>query len=86
MVIAVAHLRWFIVDDSIRGSGVGRQLLSSPMDFVDRHAFAETRLWTFDGLDAARHLYEQHGFVMEEEWLGAQWGNEVFEQRFVRRP
>ena len=82
----VAHLRWFIVDDSIRGSGSGRQLLSASLDFVDRQEFAATRLWTFSGLDAARHLYERHGFAMEEEWLGTQWGNEVLEQRFVRWP
>lgn len=82
----VAHLRWFIVDDSIRGSGSGRQLLSTSLDFVDRQEFAATRLWTFSGLDAARHLYERHGFAMEEEWLGTQWGNEVLEQRFVRWP
>ncbi|WP_026432099.1 MarR family winged helix-turn-helix transcriptional regulator [Paracidovorax oryzae] len=81
-----AHLRWFIVDDGVRGGGVGRQLLEAALAFVDaRPAFAETHLWTFSGLHAARRLYEAHGFACEEERPGSQWGREVLEQRFVRR-
>lgn len=81
----LAHLRWFIVDDRIRGIGVGRRLLSAALDFVDRAGFSETHLWTFSGLTAARHLYESHGFRLEEERLGTQWASEMLEQRFVRR-
>ena len=29
-----AHLRWFILDDSCRGSGIGRRLLSEAMAFA----------------------------------------------------
>jgi DNA-binding MarR family transcriptional regulator/GNAT superfamily N-acetyltransferase len=81
----VAHLRWFIMDDGLRGSGAGRKLLRAALDFVDAQGFAETHLWTFSGLNAARHLYETEGFVLEEERPGTQWGMEVMEQRFVRR-
>ena len=80
----VAHLRWFIVDDSLRGSGVGRRLMSEAMAFVDAR-FRETYLWTFKGLDAARHLYESFGFALTEESEGEQWGSRVVEQRFRRR-
>lgn len=80
----VAHLRWFIVDDGIRGAGVGRKLVAAALAFVDTHAFSETHLWTFSGLAAARRLYESNGFVCVEEQPGSQWGNEVLEQRFVR--
>lgn len=79
----IAHLRWFIVDDSLRGSGVGRQLMSHAMKYVDER-FRETYLWTFKGLDAARHLYESFGFRLVEEAEGAQWGTKVVEQRFTR--
>ena len=54
-------------------------------EFCDRRKFAETHPWTFRGLDAARHLYEAHGFVLAEERSGKQWGKTVMEQRFVRR-
>lgn len=79
-----AHLRWFIVDESLRGTGMGRELLARAMRFVDAH-FEETYLWTFRGLDAARHLYESFGFALAEEAEGEQWGSRVTEQRFVRR-
>ncbi|SHF66371.1 DNA-binding transcriptional regulator, MarR family [Kaistia soli DSM 19436] len=81
---SVAHLRWFIVDDTVRGGGVGRRLLATALGFADVHDFAETNLWTFGGLHAARHLYEQNGFVLAEERRGSRWGSEVLEQRFVR--
>ncbi|NTJ41706.1 bifunctional helix-turn-helix transcriptional regulator/GNAT family N-acetyltransferase [Agrobacterium larrymoorei] len=80
----IAHLRWFIVDDTARGGGVGKKLLDAALVFVDTHGFAEMHLWTFSGLDAARHLYETRGFVLAEERPGSQWGAEVLEQRFVR--
>ncbi|MGO4302297.1 bifunctional helix-turn-helix transcriptional regulator/GNAT family N-acetyltransferase [Cupriavidus sp. RAF12] len=80
----IAHLRWFIVDDSLRGSGVGRQLMSHAMRFVDER-FSETYLWTFKGLDAARHLYESFDFRLTSESEGTQWGTKVVEQRFNRR-
>ncbi len=81
----IAHLRWFILDDPIRGTGTGRRLLSAALDFIVENRFEEAHLWTFSGLDAARHLYESHGFKLAEERLGTQWGREVMEQRFVRQ-
>ncbi|MEZ2223738.1 GNAT family N-acetyltransferase [Rhizobium sp. RCC_161_2] len=80
-----AHLRWFIVDDDSRGTGLGRRLLSSALDFCDRGGFAETHLWTFRGLDAARWLYELHRFELIGERPGRQWGEDVMEQHFVRK-
>ena len=80
-----AHLRWFIVDPAMRGTGLGRELISRAVAFCDDRKFAKTHLWTFKGLDAARHLYEAHGFQLGDEYLGDQWGHEITEQRFVRR-
>lgn len=80
-----AHLRWFMMDDALRGKGAGRQLLQTALRFCDDTGFENIRLWTFRGLDAARRLYESFGFVLEDEWPGTQWGREVLEQKFVRR-
>jgi DNA-binding MarR family transcriptional regulator len=46
-----AHLRAFIMDDALRGRGLGRKLIDKAMAFVDDQAFAETHLYTFRGLD-----------------------------------
>ncbi|MGK6353882.1 GNAT family N-acetyltransferase [Sphingomonas sp. DT-207] len=81
---SAGHLRWFIVDDDCRGAGVGKALLASALQFADAMAFDEVELWTFSGLDAARHLYERAGFRLLDESTGSQWGVAVREQRFVR--
>jgi GNAT superfamily N-acetyltransferase len=80
----VAHLRWFIVDDSVRGHGVGQKLLARAVRFCDDREFSAVHLWTFEGLSAARALYDASGFKKVEERLGSQWGKEVVEQRFER--
>ncbi|SLN39884.1 helix-turn-helix domain-containing GNAT family N-acetyltransferase [Ruegeria meonggei] len=79
------HLRWFIVSKEAQGMGIGNLLISKVTAFVDQYAFDRTRLWTFKGLDAARHLYEKHGFMLTDEATGTQWGTEVVEQEFVRQ-
>jgi DNA-binding MarR family transcriptional regulator/GNAT superfamily N-acetyltransferase len=82
--VGVSHLRWFIVDDGARGAGVGRKLLDAALRFSDDRGFREIQLWTFDGLHAARHLYESRGFTLVEERPGRRWGRKVLEQRFSR--
>jgi DNA-binding MarR family transcriptional regulator/GNAT superfamily N-acetyltransferase len=80
-----AHLRWFILDEELRGAGVGRRLLSNALAFCDERGFETTQLWTFKGLDAARSLYERFGFILSKQWSGDQWGVALHEQHFVRR-
>ncbi|MEM7238456.1 MAG: helix-turn-helix domain-containing GNAT family N-acetyltransferase [Pseudomonadota bacterium] len=81
----VSHLRWFIVSPESQGIGIGNLLLEKATSFVDSAGFERTRLWTFKGLDAARHLYEKHGFELVHETRGKQWGTEVIEQEFERK-
>ena len=80
----IAHLRWFIVNPNSQGLGVGQQLLNKVIQFTQDHNFTETRLWTFKGLDAARHLYESAGFELVTEHTGSRWGSHVIEQEFRR--
>ncbi|OIQ33712.1 MAG: hypothetical protein BM562_00425 [Alphaproteobacteria bacterium MedPE-SWcel] len=80
-----AALRWFILSDETRGMGLGRRLLEQAMDHVDRQNVACTELWTFRGLDAARHLYESAGFELVEETPGTHWGQDLVGLRFARR-
>ena len=80
-----AHLRWFIVSDALRGKGVGQLLIERAIDFCEDCGYERIYLWTFAGLDAARHVYEKHGFALAEQRLGDQWGREVEEQRFELR-
>jgi GNAT superfamily N-acetyltransferase len=79
---AGAHLRWFIVSDAFRGSGLGRNLIETALRFCREKKYRKVYLWTFDGLHAARHLYEAVGFGLVEQHKGKQWGTQVIEQRF----
>ena len=79
---AGAHLRWFIVSDAMRGRGTGNQLINVAIAFCRERGYQRVFLDSFEGLDAARHLYEKNGFKLVEQHRGAQWGAEVNEQRF----
>jgi GNAT superfamily N-acetyltransferase len=78
-----AHLRWFILSDALRGQGVGNRLMAEAVGFCRKKAYPRVFLWTFAGLDSARHLYEKFGFKLVSESPGTQWGAQVTEQRFV---
>jgi GNAT superfamily N-acetyltransferase len=78
-----AHLRWFILSDSLRAQGVGNRLLGEAVAFCRQRHYARVFLWTFQGLEAARHLYEKSGFRLAEQVEGGQWGKRVLEQRYV---
>jgi GNAT superfamily N-acetyltransferase len=79
-----AHLRWFITSDEVRGSGIGTRLLEAAMEFCRLRGYVRVYLWTFDGLAAARHLYEKFDFQLVHQQRGSQWGAEVTEQRFEK--
>ena len=78
-----AHLRWFVMSDALRGKGVGNRLMDAAIGFCRSRGYRRVYLWTFEGLNAARHLYEKNGFRVAEQQKGTQWGREVNEQRFV---
>lgn len=78
-----AHLRWLIVSDDVRGHGLGSTLLSTALDFCRTKNYSRVHLHTFEGLDAARRLYEANGFTLLEQHKGMQWGTEVNEQTFA---
>ena len=80
-----AHLRWFIVSDALRGKGVGGKLIHRAVDFCRSRGYETVYLWTFEGLGAARHLYEDVGFKLIGQKSGDQWGAKVNEQCFELR-
>ncbi|WP_414148546.1 GNAT family N-acetyltransferase [Erwinia sp. BNK-24-b] len=80
-----AHLRWFILDDGCRGSGLGKKLIAEAVNFCDEQSFSAVQLWTFNKLTAARRLYETFGFELSKEWEGVQWGSPITEQQFTRK-
>ncbi|MEO1687568.1 MAG: GNAT family N-acetyltransferase [Pseudomonadota bacterium] len=76
-----AHLRWFIAVKP--GAGLGKRLMGEATAWLDARGLA-CFLDTFAGLDAARRLYEAHGFALAREASDRTWGVTVTEQRFER--
>jgi GNAT superfamily N-acetyltransferase len=77
-----AHLRWLILSDDARGKGLGHRLLDEAVSFCKKKGYKKVYLWSFEGLHAARHLYEKFGFRVTEQLEGSQWGTQVLEQKF----
>ena len=78
-----ARLRWFIVTPAFQGRGIGKALLGKSVQFCKEVGYERVFLWTFEGLDTARYLYESVGFRLCQEHEARQWGREIKEQRFV---
>jgi GNAT superfamily N-acetyltransferase len=80
---AEAQLRWYLVDPSARGRGLGQRLLHEALDFCRGCGYESVFLWTVSALTAAARLYQSAGFRMVEEKAGAQWGVPIVEQKYV---
>ncbi len=80
-----ARLRWFIVAPEFQGHGIGKELLRVAISFCREKKFKTVHLWTFQGLDRARTLYESEGFILSKEKVIHQWGIDLTEQMFTLR-
>lgn len=78
------HLRWFIVDQRHAGRGIGKELINRAITHFQQSNFKRMYLTTFNGLNAARNLYESVGFKLIQERNDDQWAGGVKEQLFVR--
>jgi N-acetylglutamate synthase-like GNAT family acetyltransferase len=78
----VAQLRWFLVDPSARGIGVGKKLLNEAIAFCRARDYRSIILWTVSALTTAAHLYGSVGFKRVEEKPGRQWGVDVVEEKY----
>jgi GNAT superfamily N-acetyltransferase len=79
---ASAQLRWFLIEPEFRGSGLGHKLVAKVLEYCKKEHCNHVFLWTFQGLDAARHLYEQCGFSLTEEKENNTWKKQLIEQRW----
>ena len=77
-----AQLRWFLLDPSIRGAGLGKRMLTEALDFCRQQHFKSVCLWTISELKAAAHLYRAAGFTVTEEKTYDFWGGIRTEQRY----
>lgn len=77
-----AQLRWFILEEHVRGIGLGRALMAKAVDFCKKNEYQQIYLWTVDQLDAARYLYRDFGFTVTEKADHKIWGQSLVEERW----
>jgi ribosomal protein S18 acetylase RimI-like enzyme len=77
-----AQLRWFLVDPSARGVGLGKKLVGEAVAFARASGYSKVVLWTVSALTAAAHLYRSAGFCKVEEKPGREWGVDVIEEKY----
>ena len=59
-------------------------MISDAVEFCKKMQYPKIFLWTFEGLDAARRLYEDQNFRLSEIHEVKQWGQQITEQKFER--
>jgi GNAT superfamily N-acetyltransferase len=82
----VARLRWFLLDASLRGRGLGRALLDGALAFARESGYERVVLETFSELVDAAALYRAAGFERVDAYRTELWGRELERERYELSP
>jgi len=78
-----AQVRYFILEPSVRGTGLGKKLMELYMEYLRASGFKGSYLLTTNELPAAAHLYTSNGFrLTEEKPVHHPFDKDVIEQRY----
>jgi GNAT superfamily N-acetyltransferase len=78
-----AAIRWFVLSPEVRGRGLGRRLLGEMLSWAAEVGYKRVFLETFSELEAAAHLYRNHGFELVSAEASPRWGRErIVYQRY----
>ncbi|XOJ01639.1 GNAT family N-acetyltransferase [Paenibacillus polymyxa] len=75
-----ALLRWFIIDTSFRGKGVGTKLIQTLINYCQKTQYEKISLETVSQLKTARRLYSKFGFKLTEANEQFMWGQDLVDE------
>ena len=78
----LGKVRWFVLDPSLRGRGLGRELIAELLHEARAAGLQTLVLETFSGLTAAAHIYRAAGFHVTWERPLEEWGPAVTFQQY----
>ena len=80
---SLARIRWFFVESSNRGIGLGKALLNEAIGFCKQCGYKSIFLETFSELAVASHLYKAKGFEIKDEKKENHFGKSVTKQHYI---
>jgi GNAT superfamily N-acetyltransferase len=69
----VGQLRWVLLDPSARGTGLGKRLVNTALQYCRDNCCVSVVLETTDGLPESQTLYESLGFEVTSEEPAELW-------------
>ena len=79
-----AQLRWFSIDPTTRGKGLGKQLIDNALTFCNEQGYTKVVLWAVKGLAASKSLYVRNGFTVTSQIERELWGQMQVEQCYEK--
>jgi len=70
------QLRWVLVEQGSRGTGLGRRLVETALQYCEDAGLTNVYLETTLGLDESMRLYEDLGFELESEETVELWNGD----------
>jgi GNAT superfamily N-acetyltransferase len=77
------RLRWFVLEEALRGRGLGRQLVDELLATARSQGMRRLELETFGALSTAAVIYRSVGFTLTWERPREDWGPPIVYQHYA---